>query len=49
MVDPAEPIFEMDWIATQFILIFYPGKNVHVLTRVVATVYQKSPGNVLQF
>ncbi|OAU02207.1 hypothetical protein [Lacticaseibacillus rhamnosus] len=49
MVDPAEPIFEMDWIATQFILIFYPGKNVHVLTRVVATVCQKSPGNVTQF
>jgi hypothetical protein len=22
VVDPAEPIFEMDWIATQFILIF---------------------------
>ncbi|WP_339327705.1 replication protein, partial [Lacticaseibacillus paracasei] len=32
MIDPAEPIFEMDWIATQFILIFYLEKNVHVLT-----------------
>ncbi|KMO88151.1 replication protein [Lacticaseibacillus rhamnosus] len=49
MVDPADPIFEMDWIATQFILIFYPGQNVHVLTRVVATVYQKSSGNLTQF
>ncbi|MCT3345603.1 replication protein [Lacticaseibacillus paracasei] len=49
MVDPAEPIFEMDWIATQFILIFYLEKNVHVLTRVIATVYQKSSGNVTQF
>ncbi|MES5423757.1 replication protein [Lacticaseibacillus paracasei] len=49
MVDPAEQIFEMDWIATQFILIFYPGQNMHVLTRVVATVYQKSSGNVTPF
>ncbi|KAB1963267.1 replication protein [Lacticaseibacillus paracasei] len=49
MVDPAEPIFERDRIATQLILIFYLAKNVHVLTRVVATVYQKSPGNALQF
>ncbi|MGD8199004.1 MULTISPECIES: replication protein [Lacticaseibacillus] len=24
-------------------------KNVHVLTKVVATVYQKSSGNVMQF
>ncbi|WP_081334476.1 replication protein [Lacticaseibacillus rhamnosus] len=49
MIDPAEPIFEMDWIATQFTLIFYLEKNVHVLTRVVATVYQKLSGNVTQF
>ncbi|MEN2313495.1 replication protein [Lacticaseibacillus paracasei] len=49
MIDPAEPIFEMDWIVTQFILIFYLEKNVHVLTRVVATDYQKSSGNVTQF
>ncbi|WP_346732205.1 replication protein [Lacticaseibacillus paracasei] len=49
MVDPAELIFEMDWIATQFILIFYPGKNVQVSTRVVATVCQKSSGNVTPF
>ncbi|EKQ02289.1 replication protein (plasmid) [Lacticaseibacillus paracasei] len=49
MIDPAEPIFEMDWIATHFVLIFYPEKNVHVLTRVVATVYQKPSGNVTQF
>ncbi|TXJ63250.1 replication protein [Lacticaseibacillus paracasei] len=38
MIDPAEPIFERDWITTQFILIFYLEKNVHVLTRAVATV-----------
>ncbi|WP_315972175.1 replication protein [Lacticaseibacillus paracasei] len=49
MVDLAEPIFEMDRIATQFILIFYLEKNGHVLTRVVATVYQKPYGNVTQF
>ncbi|EKQ22297.1 MULTISPECIES: hypothetical protein [Lacticaseibacillus] len=49
MVDPAEPIFEMDRIATQLILIFYLAKNVHVLTRVVATVDQKSSGNVTPF
>ncbi|WP_318646224.1 replication protein [Lacticaseibacillus paracasei] len=49
MIDPAEPIFEMDWIATQFVLIFYLAKNVHVLTSVVATVYQKPSGNVTQF
>ncbi|WNX23460.1 MULTISPECIES: replication protein [Lacticaseibacillus] len=49
MDDPAEPIFEMDWIATQFILIFSLEKNSHVLTRVVATVYQKSFGNVTPF
>ncbi|MEY4717317.1 replication protein [Lacticaseibacillus paracasei] len=39
----------MDWITTQFILIFYLEKNGHVLTRVVVTVYQKSSGNVTQF
>ncbi|WP_311319414.1 replication protein [Lacticaseibacillus paracasei] len=49
MIDPAEPIFEMDRIATQLVLIFSLEKNVHVLTRVVATVYQKSSGNVTQF
>ncbi|MFT8726297.1 replication protein [Liquorilactobacillus nagelii] len=49
MVDPGEPIFEKDWIATQFILIFCLEKNVHVLTRAVATVDQNSSGNVTPF
>ncbi|EKQ16559.1 replication protein [Lacticaseibacillus casei A2-362] len=49
MVDPGKPIFEMDRLATQFILIFYLEKNVHVLTRTVATVDQKSSGNVTPF
>ncbi|AWN85473.1 hypothetical protein Lpp221_12688 [Lacticaseibacillus paracasei subsp. paracasei Lpp221] len=49
MVDPGEPIFEKDWIATQFILIFCLEKNVHVLTRAVATVDQNSSGNVTLF
>ncbi|WP_339325550.1 replication protein [Lacticaseibacillus paracasei] len=49
MVDPAEVIFEINRIATHFVLIFYLAKNVHVLTRDVATVYQKSSGNVTQF
>nr|CAA90731.1 replication protein [Lacticaseibacillus casei] len=49
VVDPGEPIFEKDWIATQFILIFCLEKNVHVLTRAVATVDQNSSGNVTLF
>ncbi|KZT86605.1 hypothetical protein Nizo1840_0841 [Lactiplantibacillus plantarum] len=39
----------MDRIATQFVLIFYLVKNAHVLTRVGATIYQKSFGNVTPF
>ncbi|MEQ2867032.1 replication protein [Lacticaseibacillus paracasei] len=49
MVDPAGPIFEMDRLATQIILIFYLEKNVQVSTRVVVTVCQKSSGNVTPF
>ncbi|ONG03028.1 hypothetical protein BVG98_00510 [Lacticaseibacillus rhamnosus] len=39
----------MERITTRFILIFYLEKNVHVLTRAVATVDQKSSGNVTPF
>ncbi|MFT9394358.1 MAG: replication protein [Leuconostoc pseudomesenteroides] len=39
----------MKRIATQFILIVYLEKNGHVLTRAVATVDQKSSGNVTPF
>ncbi|WP_395538588.1 replication protein [Lactiplantibacillus pentosus] len=42
-------MFEANQHATQFDLIFYLEKNGHVLTRVVATVYQKSSGNVTPF
>ncbi|WP_315972176.1 replication protein [Lacticaseibacillus paracasei] len=49
MVDSGELIFKLERIATLFILIFYLEKNVHVLTRAVATVDQKSSGNVTQF
>ncbi|MDN6590163.1 MAG: hypothetical protein L0K62_01810, partial [Lactobacillus sp.] len=49
MVDPGELIFKLERIATLFILIFYLEKNVHVSTRIVATGYQKSSGNVTPF
>ncbi|WP_311319415.1 replication protein [Lacticaseibacillus paracasei] len=49
MVDLGKPIFKLERIATLFILIFYLEKNVHVLTRAVATVDQKSSGNVTPF
>ncbi|MCT3354827.1 replication protein [Lacticaseibacillus paracasei] len=42
-------MFEAVWFATQIFLLVCLVKNVHVLTKVVATVYQKSSGNVMQF
>ncbi|CAD7483756.1 Replication protein [Lacticaseibacillus paracasei] len=47
MVDPAEPIFEMDRIATQFILIFYLEKNVHVLTVLVQSLLRESASCIM--